>query len=189
MIRKLCRKRGFLVGGAAAALLLAATAIAAESNTNENAVVPGYGKIHAVPEARERPDKGLRYRVVFNVTEAADSPDKVNPGLDKVARFLNLLSQDGVRPQPGDVVAVVHGPATPAVMSDGEYRAKTGAANANLELIRRLEDAGAEVRVCGQALASRNIAHEAVDKRVQVDVAALVTLANLQLRGYALLTN
>ena len=36
-------------------------------------------------------------------------------------------------------------------------------------------------------LAAASIAPEAVDKRVQIDVAALTTLVNLQLRGYALI--
>ena len=41
--------------------------------------------------------------------------------------------------------------------------------------------------MCSQALAAASIAPEAVDKRVEIDVAALTTLANLQLRGYALI--
>ena len=101
---------------------------------------------------------------------------------------MNLLAADGVRPVSGDVVAVMHGKATPIVMDDAAYRTRhNGAANPNLELIDQLKKAGVSVRVCSQALAAASIAPEAVDKRVKIDVAALTTLANLQLRGHALI--
>lgn len=67
------------------------------------------------------------------------------------------------------------------------YRAKPGTANPNLELIRRLTEAGAEVHVCSQALFGNHIERSSVAELVEVDLAALVTLANLQLRGYALI--
>lgn len=150
--------------------------------------VPGYGSTHTAPAAAEHPVRSLRYRVLFNITQGSDDPGKPNVGLDKVARFMNLLAADGVRPQPGDVVAVIHGKATPVVLSPAASRARGDAvANPNLELIDLLRKAGVSVRVCSQALAAASIAPEAVDKRVQIDVAALTTMANLQLRGYALI--
>ncbi len=83
---------------------------------------------------------------------------------------------------------MVHGKATPIVLSDAGYKSRHGgAANPNLELIDRLQQAGVSVRVCSQALAAAGFAPDEVDKRVQVDVAALTTLANLQLRGHALI--
>lgn len=150
--------------------------------------VADFGATHTAPHAAERPSKSLRYKVLFNVTQGNDDTTKPNASLDKVARFINLLAADGVWPLPGDVVAVMHGKATPIVMDDAAYRADhNGAANPNLELIDQLRKSGASVRVCSQALAAASIAPEVVDKRVQIDVAALTTLANLQLRGYALI--
>ena len=151
-------------------------------------VIAGYGKITAVEGAAERPDRSLRYRVLFSVTKAASSPDKVNPSLEKVARFLNLLGADGVRPARGDVVVIVHGPATPIVAEDAAYAAKTGtAANPNLALIAALKRAGVSVQVCSQALIGNGISPTTVDKGVQVDVSALTTMATLQIRGWALI--
>lgn len=150
-------------------------------------IIKGYGGIQPTTGAGERPDRRLRYRAVFNITKAASDPVNVNPSLDKVARFLNLLGADGVRPRPGDIVAIVHGAATPLVLSDGAYRARFGLANPNLELIRRLRAAGAEVHVCSQALSGNKIERGSVAEAVEVDVAALVTIVNLQLRGYALI--
>lgn len=166
-------------------MFLAAIAGTAASAEPSFPVVKGYGGIHATEGARERPDRQLRYKLVFNVTKAAQNPSGVNPSLEKVARFVNLLGADGVRPKRGDLVAIVHGAATPLVLSDEAFRAKFGTANPNLELIRKLRAAGVEVHVCSQALHGHKIDRKAVDSFVQVDVGALVTIANLQLRGYA----
>ncbi|MBC7378230.1 MAG: DsrE family protein [Burkholderiaceae bacterium] len=150
--------------------------------------VPDFGVTHTAPRAAERPSKSLRYKVLFSVAQGNDDTTKPNASLDKVARFMNLLAADGVRPVRGDVVAVMHGKATMIVMDEAAYRARNnGAANPNLELIDQLKKAGVSIRVCSQALAAASIAPEAVDKRVEIDVAALTTIANLQLRGYALI--
>ena len=168
-------------------LVAALTAAQAASAEPRFPAIQGFGGVQPTEGAGERPDRRLRYKVVFNITKAAEQPSKVNPSLDKVARFLNLLAADGVRPKRGNVVAIVHGPATPLVMSDDAYRAKFGTANPNLELVRLLREAGAEVHVCSQALFGNKIERSSVADLIEVDVAALVTIANLQLRGYALI--
>ena len=173
---------------AVASLLLAMTTGLAQAQAPAGPAVPGYGATHTAPRAAERPSKSLRYKVLFSVTQGNDDTTKANASLEKVARFMNLLATDGIRPVRGDVVAVMHGKATPIVMDDTAYRARNnGAANPSLELIDQLKKAGVSVRVCSQALAAASIAPETVDKRVEIDVAALTTLANLQLRGYALI--
>ena len=173
---------------AAAALFLAVSTGLAQAQAPARPAVPDFGAIHTAPQAAERPSKSLRYKVVFSVTQGNDDTTKPNASLEKVARFMNLLAADGVRPVFGDVVTVMHGKATPIVMDDAAYRTRhNGAANPNLELIDQLKKAGVSVRVCSQALAAASIAPEAVDKRVKIDVAALTTLANLQLRGHALI--
>ncbi len=170
----------------AARAVLAISLVAAVPLAIAAAPVAGHGQTHTAPKAAERADKALRYRVVFNVTEAS-SDGKPNPTLAKVARFVNLLAEDGVRPRRGDVVAIVHGDATPEVMGEAAWRERRGTPHPSLDLIRRLRDAGVSVRVCSQALHSHDIPPAAVDAAVQVDVAAITTLANLQLRGWALI--
>lgn len=166
-----------------AATLLGAAALAAPVFP----VIEGYGGMQPIAGTAERPDKALRYRVVFNVTKPPPAPGKVNPTLDRMARFVNLLGADGVRPIRGDLVAIVQGGATPLIMTDKAHRARFGVANPNIDLIAKLRAAGAEVHVCSQALAGNKIARDAVNPAVQIDAAALTTLANLQLRGYAMI--
>lgn len=168
----------------AAAVLIAVTIPAAPAAAQ---VINGHGTVHPMEGALEPPSPKLRYQVVFDISKAAGQPGKVNPGLDRVARFVNLLARDGVRRQPGDVVAIIHGPATPSILSGEDFRKRNGAPNPNLDLIRQLVAAGVSVRVCSQALSGNRITAAEVAEGVQIDVAGVTTLANLQLRGYALI--
>ena len=151
-------------------------------------VIPQFGGIMPVPNAAERPDPKLRYRVVFNITKAAVSPDKINPSLEKVARFVNLLGADKVRPATDDIVAIIHGPATPLILQNVPYSMRTKiAANPNVALIVALQKAGVSVHVCSQAMIGNGITSDQLTPGVVIDDSALTTLANLQLRGYALI--
>jgi intracellular sulfur oxidation DsrE/DsrF family protein len=168
--------------------LIVATMLACPAFAQERApAITGYGTTVPVEEAEERPDPSIDYRTVFDIREGGN-PEAVNPSLEGVARFLNLLAQDDIHPEPGAVVAVVHGSATPIVSNDALYAKKTGvAANPNIELIAELRAAGVTISVCGQALNKHGIPPEALLDGVRLDVAALTTLTTLQLRGYALI--
>lgn len=173
---------------AVAGFLAVMSSVGAAAATPGQSVISGYGAITPVEGAAERPDRSLRYRVLFSLTKAAASPDKVNPSLEKVARFLNLLGANGVRPAPGDVVVIIYGPATPIVVDDNVHATKTGnAANPNFALIGALERAGVSVRVCSQALLGNKIDPAQVEHGIEIDVSALTTMATLQLRGWALI--
>jgi len=171
------------------AIVLGATFIVttAGAQTTEPRIA-GYGAIAPLTGAESRADQALRYRLVFNVTKAAPSPDKVNPSLEKVARLLNLLGRDNIKPEPGDLVVIVHGTATPIVANSAVYAAKTKATvNPNLALIEKLQHAGVTVAVCSQALHGNKIAVTQLAPSVRVDLSAMTTLAALQLRGWALM--
>lgn len=174
-----------------AALLLAfPMAAEAQHRGPRHPAVEGFGSFQPAPGAAEPVSRNLRYRAVFNVTAAPPAPDRVNPALERVARFLNLLSEAGVRPRRGDIVAIVHGPATTLVATDSAYAARTAAArNPNLPLIRRLREAGVVIAVCSQALHRHALTREQVSGDVRIDLSAVTTLANLQLRGYALIAD
>lgn len=167
--------------------LFAFLCVAAASRAHASEPVPDYGKISPVPGAANLPDRSLYYRVIFSVTKAADTPAKVSPSLEKVARFLNLLGSQGVRLRQTDVVVILHGPATPVVLTDAAYRARYGIPNPNLPLVRALRSAGATIHVCGQALAAQNIDRLAVSPDVIPDLSAMTTIATLQLKGWVLL--
>lgn len=179
-----------IAGIAVAGFMALMSSIGASAAAPGQSAIAGYGAITPIEGAAERPDRSLRYRVLFSVTKAAASPGNVNPSLEKVARFLNLLGADGVRPASGDVVVIVHGPATPIVAQEAVYAAKTGtAANPNLALIAALKRSGVSVRVCSQALIGNKLDPDAVEQSVEIDVSALTTMATFQLRGWALISD
>ncbi|MES2904325.1 MAG: DsrE family protein [Pseudomonadota bacterium] len=147
-----------------------------------------YGAIAPLTGVETRADPALRYRAVFNITKAAATPDKVNPSLEKVARLLNLLDRDKIRPAPGDIVVIVHGAGTPIVTNSAVYAAKTKAQhNPNIALIDKLRNAGVIVAVCSQALHGNRIATSELVPGVRVDLSAMTTLAALQSQGWALI--
>lgn len=148
--------------------------------------VPGFGQVAAVEGAHERPDPERTYKVVFDLSKGPASSGKAAPGLERVARFVNMLAAGGVNASRRQIVAVLHGPATEAVLTDSAYgKRHDGAKNPNALLIAALEAAGVDVRVCGQALAGQKIAPADVLPQVQVDLAALMTVTHKQLDGYA----
>lgn len=152
----------------------------------ENPMIKPYGQVRPMPEAAAQLTPDRVYKVLFNINQGAEQPDKVVPALDRVARFINLAALAHVPAKHLKLVAVVHGKATPSVLADAPYRQKFGVANPNLELLSLLRKAGVEVYVCGQALAHQNIEPAAVAGDVTVAVSALTVLANYQLEGYAL---
>jgi intracellular sulfur oxidation DsrE/DsrF family protein len=168
-------------------LPLALALIAAAQTTTP--VIAHHGAIHPAPEAANRPDPALDYKVVFSVTTASPA-GKASPGLEKVARLINLLGDGGVPADHRHVVPIVHGPATPLVLNAQAYAARfKGAANPDADLLAKLKAAGAPVHVCAQALAGSGIAADAVDPNVVIDDSALTTMATLQLEGYALIAD
>ena len=166
------------------AMIMTGTPAAGQSVGNAVAV-PGFGEIRDLPYAQERPNPKLRYRVVFSISKAAGKPGEANPSLLKVARFLNLLAHDGIRPRKGDIVAIAFGPATSALVQDPAPSA--GASNPNSALIEKLQAAGVIVAVCSQAMQGQGYTSKQMLPGVRIDDAAIVTMANLQLSGFALI--
>jgi intracellular sulfur oxidation DsrE/DsrF family protein len=113
-------------------------------------LVPGHSGVVPLPRAAEQPRKGTK--AVFDVTADA-KPGEVNPGLEQVARLLNLYGAAGLKAEDVKIAAVFHGEANKAILSDAAYLARYKvAANPNLPLIRDLKKGGVEVFVCGQSL-------------------------------------
>ena len=171
------------------AITLIAAALAASASAEPQAI-PNYGAVAPIPGAKELPEPSRTYKVVFDISKGAPGSNKPSQGLDRVARYVNMLSEGGVSQERRQIVAVLYGPATEAVMTDEAFaRRHAGAKNPNTQLIAQLEAAGVDVRVCGQAMAAMKIAPGEVLPGVQIDLAALMTVTHKQLDGYALVVN
>lgn len=151
--------------------------------------IQGYGKVHPYPEAAIQPSPKRDYKVLFDITKAADAADKVNPGLDHVARLLNLFALARVSTDRLKIVVVVHGSATPLVLKDNAYQKLYQKSNPNTELIGLLQSVNVKLYICGQALADKDINPASVNPKVTLALSALTVLINYQLDGYALISN
>ncbi|APU70112.1 MULTISPECIES: DsrE family protein [Flavobacteriaceae] len=148
--------------------------------------IEGYGKIKYFEDAAELPDTSLTYKMIFNI-DSEKEKEGVNVGLWRIARTLNILKAGNISNEKIDIVAVLHGEATYAILTDKEYKKRFQTQNPNMGLLRLLKENGVTVLVCGQAMASRNIEKEHLNLYVEMALSALTVLPNYQLKGYALI--
>jgi intracellular sulfur oxidation DsrE/DsrF family protein len=150
-------------------------------------VIKGYGPINPLPKAAIQPDKQLHYQVLFDIKTAAGKADDVSPGLDHVARFINVMASAGLMPEKMSLVAVIHGKASPIVLKNEIFKEKFKVNNPNLKLISALKKAGVKLYVCGQALSDLGYKAEWVNPEIVLTLSALVDVPTFELKGYAYL--
>ncbi len=148
--------------------------------------IKGIGPVHVWPEATLRPDTKSIYKAVFDVTKPGDAK-KINPGLDHIARTVNVFAAAGVPLDHLKFTVIIHGPATPIVLDAKSFEAKFGRPNPDLDVIRALKKAGVRILVCGNALGDMGYTPSEVNPDLQVALSAMSTLIMLQDQGYALL--
>jgi intracellular sulfur oxidation DsrE/DsrF family protein len=167
--------------------IVAVSLLAMPASAQDGArLIPDFGAYRDIPDAFERPDPTLKYRIVFDVSQPARAADKVHQGLERAARIVNLLAVHGIKIEPGDIVVTMHGQAGRAALSDAAHKARfKGEANPNERLINQLTAAGISVRLCGQSMVGAGFTRAELNPDVKVDVAAITTMTTLQLRGYA----
>lgn len=159
---------------------------AVPSPAHAQAVV-GYGAFSSLPDAGEQPDAERIYRVIVDVAQGGPD-DQPLKSLDRVARLTNLLDAGGVTGDRRKIVAVLHGGATLATLSDAAWAARgKGEVNPNSALIRSLVAAGVQVRLCGQSMVANGLTPADLEPAVQVDLAAMMTVIHHQQAGYALI--
>lgn len=146
---------------------------------------PDYGAARDVPGAVLVPDPKTEYKVVFDITTAAENVDDVNPRLAGVARYVNTLVKYGVPAENRKIAVVLHRGSTPIILQNEAFKARhDGHANPNIDLIKSLHAAGVRFHVCGQAVLGRNIDPAEILPEIQLDLWALTTLIDLRLQGY-----
>ncbi len=152
--------------------------------------IPGYQPAEELPGAKELPDPKMTYKVVFDIAKASAKVDEVNPGLVVVARYLNTLAEHGVPASHRKIAVVFHQDGTEIVQNNEAFKARNdGHDNPNIALIQSMKKAGVDLRVCGQAVLAKKIDPKTIQPEIELDLWALTTLVNLQLRGYVHIGN
>jgi intracellular sulfur oxidation DsrE/DsrF family protein len=170
-----------------AILLLIGLAINLNAQNWEYPVIKGYGPAVSLPNAAVQPDKSLQYKILFDISKPAASNDQVNPGLDHVARLINVFATAGMMPDQMELVVIIHSTAAPIVLKNEQYKTKYGVDNPNIQLLGELKKSGVVLYVCGQTLADYSFKQEWVNPDVTLALSALTVVPTYQLMGYALM--
>ena len=128
-------------------------------------------------------DDTTRFSVAFDVAKAAEAGE-LNRRFDSLARFINMHVANGVKQENIRLALIVHGGATLELLSNAQYKAKTGADNANIALLKALMEAQVKVVVCGQSAAAHGVSAESMLPGVDVALSAMTAHAQLQQQGY-----
>jgi intracellular sulfur oxidation DsrE/DsrF family protein len=158
----------------------------ARADSGTPLLVPGYEAAKDIPGARELPDPKTDYKVVFADGQEAKNPGDINPMLPTIATYLNTLGKAGVPAEHRHIVIMFHqrNPDMDIVMSNEAYKERYHRDNPNIAIIHALKQAGVDIRACGQGLIARKIDPKQVNPDVQIDLWAMTTLVNLQLKGF-----
>src|ERR1043165_7616278 len=174
------------IGLAAIVILVLGSFGLSKAASDKPALVAGYEAARDVPGMRELPDPKTDYKVVFADGQDAKNPGDINPMLPTIATYVNTLGKYGVPAEHRHLVIMFHQrtPDLDIVMSNEAYKERYNRDNPNIAIIHALKQAGVDIRVCGQGLIGRKIDSKKVNPEVQIDLWAMTTLVNLQLKGY-----
>lgn len=163
----------------------------ADTTTGVDWVTPtiqGYGRIHYDHNVEFQPDVSQQQKVVFAISKGQSDPKKANDGLDHIARIINLYVAAGVPAEQLQLAGVISGSATNAVLTNEEYKARFGVDNPNISLIQQLRAHNVDLSVCAQSVYGHKENQERVLPEVRMGLSAMITVANFEKDGYALLS-
>ena len=158
--------------------------LSAFAQTPNFPIVKGFGGIYEIPDATERPDGTLEYKILVDLTSPSEDNKQISRFVDNVARMMNLHGLAGVTKDRIKVKVIVHGGGIFALLNDENYKKRFEVDNPNLKVFQALEEAGAEILVCGQSLIARNLKTADLWPGVTVAHSALTTITTYVPKGY-----
>jgi intracellular sulfur oxidation DsrE/DsrF family protein len=150
-------------------------------------IVKGFGGIYEVPEATERPDPSLEYKILIDLISGTETPENVNRYVDNVARLMNLHGLAGVPKERLHVKVVVHGGAIFSILNNEKYQERFKVDNPNAPVFAALREAGADILVCGQSMIVRGLKKDDLVEGVEVAHSMLTTATTYVPQGYVML--
>jgi intracellular sulfur oxidation DsrE/DsrF family protein len=150
-------------------------------------VIKEFGPVFPIPNAAVQPNKDMEYKILFDISRKAANDNDVNPGLDHVARLINVFATGGVMPDKMRLVVIIHGPATPIALNNDAFKERYGTDNPNLNLLSALKKNGVLLYVCGQSMADYDYDESWIDPNITIALSSLTVVPTFQLMGYALM--
>lgn len=165
-------------------LFLSLHSISGQNDTLLYPLIEGYGGVFELPNP-QLPSRAPH--ILIDLVQRPGESEEVNPGLDRIARLVNLYGLAGYPADSLDIVVIVHGGALSAVLNDEGCQRFLGENNASKELIAQLSDLGVAFMVCGQALMHRGYGTDFLLPEVTLGLSAITVLVDYQQKGYVVL--
>ncbi|WP_017672762.1 DsrE family protein [Blastomonas sp. AAP53] len=146
--------------------------------------VPSAGTPQDIPGAVEKPNPALKYRILYDVSEPNRDKAQPHQTFRRAASLMNSMAAHGVKPAAGDIAIVVHGAPDRNLLTDAAHMKRHGTPNPSRQLVEELAAAGVSIRLCGQSYLARGYDRNDLLPEVQLDLMAMVTIANLMAQGY-----
>jgi intracellular sulfur oxidation DsrE/DsrF family protein len=149
--------------------------------------IKNIGGVAPVQEIDEKPDPNIRYKLLMELTAFDDKEEalkEINGPLGEVARKINLHVAAGIPKNRIDLVLVVHAGALFAFTNNEKYKRKYGVDNPNIALIKDLQNLGAKIIVCGQAMTWLHLERSDMLPGIKQALTAQTVLSTYELKGY-----
>ncbi len=168
-------------------LLLLGNASLSAKSPIKSPVFTDYGPIFKVDDLDVPVNKNLTYKALFNVHQAADTPDQLNRRIESIARFINMHAINGVPVDQMKLAVVLHGSATRDGLTHEAYEARHLVNNPTLDLITKLKAKGVRFYQCGQSAYFNGYDKSEFAKPVELALSAMTMFTQLQSEGYQLI--
>ena len=147
-------------------------------------IIKGYGAIEVVPFESVKPDPNQTYKLIDELYFSQEDKEKLYSNLNYSARIVNAHAAAGIPPENLTMAIVIFSGATPAILSNAEYKKRFGFDNPNIEVLDRLMAAGVDVIVCGQSMVKQNITPDLVHKGIRHAFSRITATSDLLNKGY-----
>lgn len=140
-----------------------------------------------VSNLSEMPDTNREYKLIFDFTQASapgTQTIEMNPGLDEVARILNLHMAAGIPRSKIKAVVVFHAGSIPILLQEAAHQSLLKVSNPNIAFLTELNTLGCRLVVCGQSLALREIPAGQLLPFIHIALAAKTTITKYYQEGY-----
>ena len=149
-----------------------------------------WGGVAPVQNVTELADPKMKYKLLMELTgfaakgEEKTAKNEINLGIGEITRKVNLHVAAGVPQKNIDLVIIVHAGALFAFLNNEKYKIKYGIDNPNINIIKDLQNFGAKIIVCGQAMTFLGLEMEDLVPGIKEAMSAQTVLSTYELKGY-----
>jgi intracellular sulfur oxidation DsrE/DsrF family protein len=147
-------------------------------------VIKSYGPVFAVPDGSFNLEPDRHYKIVMDIGSGPEDPSELNRNIETAARFLNMHSRNGIKPENLELSVVLHGSGARAALTQEAHEKHFSVPNGSRQLIEELGSAGVAIYICGQTAGYHGYGSEDLLSEVSVAVSAMTVHVRLQQEGY-----